>query len=97
MLAGLLAWRANRSKHIHKVTSSILKSSSYTDGFNFDRRTTSQKSLNELTVGVRVGARRLTDGLLTALVFFYFLIFFCMMEELDAGAEFSIIEYGRTR
>lgn len=80
VLAGLLAWRANRSKNIHKVTNSILKSSSYTDGSNFDRRTTSQKSLNELTVGVRVGARRLTDGLLTTLAFFYFLTFFCMME-----------------
>lgn len=42
---------------IHKLTSSVLSSSWSKDGFFFDRRTTSQNVLDELTVGVR----RLTD------------------------------------
>ena len=46
---------------------SILKSSWYKDGFIFSRRTTSQKFLDGLTVGVRLVFRRLTDGLLTTL------------------------------
>ena len=52
---------------IHKITNSILKSSWYKGSFNFNRRTTSQKSLDGLTVGVRLLVGRLPDGLLTTL------------------------------
>ena len=45
----------------------MFKSSWYNDGFSFNRRTTSRKSLDGLTLGVRLVVRRLTDGLLTTL------------------------------
>ena len=52
---------------IHKIASSISKSSRYKGDFIFDRWTASQKTSEGLTAGARPVVRRLTDGLLTTL------------------------------